>query len=515
MSGIPALAFWFLSMNLAFWLDRAGRSYPDFPAVACGGEIVRYGELAGRVRRLAGALRGLGLQPGDRVMIAAKNSIRYLELIYAIWHAGLAAVPTNAKLHGAELGYILSHCGARVCFTSPELESTVAAYAPPSLTHLIAIDGPAYRNLLQADGIQVAARSPDDLAWLFYTSGTTGRPKGAMLTHRVLHWASHAYLAEVDPTMPRDTIVHAAPMSHGSGLYMMAYVARRGVHVVPESGSFEPDEIFRLFKAWPRASIFAAPTMIKRLVDCPSDCDPAHIRTIIWGGAPMHVEDILRALARFGPCFAQIYGQGESPMTISCLSKQDIADREHPRWRERLASAGRPFACVEVMVAADDRALPNGESGEILCRGDVVMSGYWRDAAATDTTLRGGWLHTGDVGIFSDDGYLTIIDRSKDLIISGGSNIYPREIEEILLRHPAVEEVSVVGHPDPEWGEIVVAYVVGSAPPEELDALCLAEIARFKRPKQYVFVTELPKNNYGKVLKTELRARVAALGTHQ
>jgi long-chain acyl-CoA synthetase len=505
-----ALAFWSFPMNLAFGLDRAARSFPDFPAVACGGEIVRYGQLAARAAGLAGALRGLGLQPGDRVMIAAKNSIRYLELMYAIWHAGLAAVPANAKLHGAELAYILSHCGARVCFASPELETAIAAHAPSSLTHLIAIDGPAYRSLLQADGIDVATRGPDDLAWLFYTSGTTGRPKGAMLTHRVLHWASHAYLAEVDPTMPRDAIVHAAPMSHGSGLYMMAHVARRGVHVVPESGSFEPDEIFRLFKAWPRASMFAAPTMIKRLVDCPSDCDPAHIRTIIWGGAPMHVEDVLKALARFGPYFAQIYGQGESPMTISCLSKQDVADREHPRWREHLASAGRPFACVEVIVAADDRALPNGESGEILCRGDVVMSGYWRDAEASAATLRGGWLHTGDVGMFSDDGYLTIIDRSKDLIISGGSNIYPREIEEILLRHPAVEEVSVVGHPDPEWGEIVVAYVVGAAPPKELDALCLAQIARFKRPKQYVFVTELPKNNYGKVLKTELRARAVA-----
>jgi long-chain acyl-CoA synthetase len=490
-------------MNLAFWLDRAGRSYPDYPAVASGGATaLSYGELAARVGRLAGALRLLGLQPGDCVVIAAKNSVRYLELIYAIWHAGLVAVPANAKLHGAELGYILSHCGARVCFASPELESAIAAYAPPSLTHLIAIGGPAYRNLLQADGIGLAARNPDDLAWLFYTSGTTGRPKGAMLTHRVLHWASHAYLAEVDPTMLRDAIVHAAPMSHGSGLYMMAYVARLGVQVVPESGSFEPDEIFRLFKAWPRASMFAAPTMIKRLVDSPSECDPAHIRTIVWGGAPMHVEDVLKALARFGPCFAQIYGQGESPMTISCLSRQDIADDEHPRWREHLASAGRPFACVEVIVAADDLTLPNGES-------------YWRDVEASAAALRGGWLHTGDVGMFSDDGYLTIIDRSKDLIISGGTNIYPREIEEILLQHPAVEEVSVVGRPDPEWGETVVAYVVGSASSEELDALCLAAIARFKRPKQYVFVSELPKNNYGKVLKTELRARAARLGGRQ
>jgi long-chain acyl-CoA synthetase len=260
--------------------------------------------------------------------------------------------------------------------------------------------------------------------------------------------------------------------------------------------------------------MFAAPTMIKRLVDCRADGNPTKIRTIVWGGAPMHVEDILQALERFGPCFAQIYGQGESPMTISVLSKQDIADRGHPRWRDRLASAGRPFACVDVMVAGgDDQALPEGERGEILCRGDVVMPGYWRDADASAAALRGGWLHTGDVGMFSQ-GYLTLKDRSKDLIISGGSNIYPREIEEVLIRHPDVREVSVVGRPDREWGEIVVAFIVGSARPEELDALCLAEIARFKRPKDYVFVPELPKNNYGKILKTDLRAHAAAIVRH-
>jgi long-chain acyl-CoA synthetase len=220
----------------------------------------------------------------------------------------------------------------------------------------------------------------------------------------------------------------------------------------------------------------------------------------------MYLADALAALERFGPRFAQIYGQGESPMTITLLSKQEIADREHPRWTERLASAGRPFAGVEVMVAgADNRPLPAGETGEILCRGDVVMPGYWTNPDATTATLRRGWLHTGDVGAFDADGYLTLKDRSKDVIISGGSNIYPREVEEILLEHERVQEVSVIGRPDPEWGEVVVAYVVGDADRKELDAMCLNGIARFKRPKDYVFVPGLPKNNYGKILKTELR----------
>ena len=257
--------------------------------------------------------------------------------------------------------------------------------------------------------------------------------------------------------------------------------------------------------------MFAAPTMVKRLVECQAQCNPDHIRTIIWGGAPMYAADARGAIGRFGPRFAQIYGQGESPMTITTLSKQEIADRDHPRWFDRLASAGRPFACVEVMVAdADDRPLSAGETGEVLCRGDVVMPGYWRNPEASAATLKGGWLHTGDVGAFDHEGYLTLKDRSKDVIISGGSNIYPREVEEVLLEHALVREVSVIGRPDPEWGEIVVAYVVGQVDRNELDALCLNNIGRFKRPKEYVFVNSLPKNNYGKVLKTELRELDAA-----
>jgi long-chain acyl-CoA synthetase len=219
----------------------------------------------------------------------------------------------------------------------------------------------------------------------------------------------------------------------------------------------------------------------------------------------------LRALDRFGPRFAQIYGQGESPMTITVLSRSDIADRRHPRWRERLASAGKPFACVEVAISNESGlAFPQGIPGEILVRGDTVMAGYWQNEEASAAALGGGYLHTGDVGAFDDDGYLFLKDRSKDLIISGGSNIYPREVEEVLLRHPAVREVSVIGRPDREWGEVVVAYVVGDADRAELDTLCLNAIARFKRPKDYVFIDALPKNNYGKVLKTALRERDAA-----
>ena len=278
------------------------------------------------------------------------------------------------------------------------------------------------------------------------------------------------------------------------------------------SGGFDPDEIAALLAAHGNVSFFAAPTMVSRLVNHSGFAGADHrgLRTIVYGGGPMHVENLLQAMELFGPKFAQIYGQGEAPMTITSLSKALHADRARPRWREVMGSVGLPRVNVEVRIAdAADAELPAGEIGEVLARGDVVMPGYWRDEAASAQTLRGGWLHTGDVGVLDGEGFLTLKDRSKDLIISGGSNIYPREVEEVLLRHPDVLEVSVIGRAHPEWGEEVVACVV--ARPErtlaaaDLDRLCLDAIARFKRPRDYVFLETLPKNNYGKVLKTELR----------
>jgi long-chain acyl-CoA synthetase len=252
--------------------------------------------------------------------------------------------------------------------------------------------------------------------------------------------------------------------------------------------------------------MFAAPTMVRRMVDCAVDIDPTAIRMIAWGGAPMLVSDVVGALDRFGPCMAQLYGQGESPMTITLLTRAEVADRAHPRWLERIGSAGIASPAVELCVAghAGD-PLAIGETGEVLVRGDSVMLGYWNDSEATAAALQDGWLHTGDLGSIDDHGYLTLKDRSKDVIISAGSNIYPREVEEVLISHPGVLEVSVIGRPDPDWGEIVVAYVVGNVATKELDKLCLERIARFKRPKEYVFLNALPKNNYGKIMKSDLR----------
>jgi long-chain acyl-CoA synthetase len=495
-------------MNIAHWLERAGRCHPERPAILCGAAVVSdFGRFTRRSAALAGSLRRLGLRPGQRVAIAAHNCPEYLEALFGAWWGGFVAVPVNAKLHAVEIAWILDHSGARVAFASADLAATLPGHPSGALGHIITLDSADYESLAGREATPLVPRGPDDLAWLFYTSGTTGRPKGAMLTHRNLVAMSLAYLSDVDPTDPGDALLHAAPMSHGSGLYSMAHVCRMAANVVPESGGFDPAEVLQSFRKVPRMSMFAAPTMVRRLIDCAEDVDRSAIRTIVWGGAPMHVADVLRALDRFGPCFAQIYGQGETPMTATVLSKQDIADRTHPRWLERLGSAGIANSVVEVRVAdADDRDLPIGETGEVLVRGDTIMPGYWNEPAATAAALRGGWLHTGDIGAFDDEGYLTLKDRSKDLIISGGSNIYPREVEEVLLTHPQVREASVIGRPDAEWGEVVVAYVAGDVSPDELDRHCLERIARFKRPKDYVLITSLPKNSYGKILKTELRA---------
>jgi long-chain acyl-CoA synthetase len=286
-------------------------------------------------------------------------------------------------------------------------------------------------------------------------------------------------------------------------------VARAARHVVPASGAFDPAELVALSGSVGRLSLFAAPTMVRRLVDhvqaVGADC--SGFKTIVYGGGPMYAADIRRALQVMGPRFVQIYGQGESPMTITALARGHLADTAHPRHAERIASVGVAQSLVEVRVADERGATqPAGAPGEVLVRGETVMAGYWRNPEATAATLRDGWLCTGDVGAMDVDGFLTLLDRSKDVIISGGSNIYPREVEEALLRHPGVREVAVIGQPDAEWGEVVVAFVVGDdVDAAALDATCLQHIARFKRPKRYRFVAALPKNHYGKVPKTDLR----------
>jgi long-chain acyl-CoA synthetase len=502
-------------VNLALWLQRHARTDPDRTAVFVGASAWKsYGRLAGDVASLARGLREkLGLAPGERIALVMANSPEYAEILLAAWWAGLACVPVNAKLHPREVAFILEDSGASAVFATPEwiaglAEATAGLARPPDVIEA----GSAGYGALFGEAMPASPVADDALAWLFYTSGTTGRPKGAMLSHANLRAMAQGYLTDVDVVAPADCLLHAAPMSHGSGLYLVPYLLAGAAQVVPESGGFDPAEVFALAGAHRGVGMFAAPTIVRRLVEHAAAHSPPleGLRTLVYGGGPMYVADLLRALDVMGPRFAQIYGQGESPMTITALSKRFVGERGHPRHLARIASVGLPQSGVEVAVQDDaGRELPPGEVGEVCVRGAVVMAGYWRNPGATASALRGGWLRTGDLGAFDEEGFLALKDRSKDLIISGGSNIYPREVEEVLLAHPGVAEVSVVGRPDPEWGEAAVAFVVARSPAPsaaELDAHCLGAIARFKRPKEYRFVADLPKNNYGKVLKTELRA---------
>jgi long-chain acyl-CoA synthetase len=497
--------------NLAALLFDVARRLPDRPAVSDARSSRRYRELAERVARLAGGLRAQGLAPGDRVLLSLENCGEFFELLFGCWAAGLCAVPANARLHPREVEFIAEDSGASLLVATPALAEALAplAGAVASLDRVVATRSADYDSLF-GEPLALEPGQPTDNAWLFYTSGTTGRPKGAVLTHRNLVFMSQCYYADIDQLDERDTHLLAAPVSHGAGLYALPFLLK-GAHqiVLPH---FDVGAILDVIARHPRVSMFAAPTMLTRLVQARdvAAADLSNLRTIYYGGGPMYVADLERALDIFGPRLYQLYGQGESPMTITGLAQRLHGERDHPRWHDRLASCGYARSGVLVRVVDDhDRDLPAGEIGEVITKSDCVMAGYWQNPVANAETLRGGWLHTGDLGSMDADGLLTLRDRSKDMIISGGSNIYPREIEEVLLRHADVVEASVVGRPHPDWGEEVVAFLVARQGAEvvtaELDRLCLDHIARFKRPRAYRFVEALPKNNYGKVLKTELR----------
>lgn len=495
-------------MNIANWLYQTALSWPDRPAIFVGETCIRsYRQFAAAAMSRARAMAAThGVCAGDRIAIFMRNAPEYLELMHAIWWLGATVVPINHKLHPNEALWIAEQSGAKIVFTetgkelgAPTMAREAAAGAATDLSVPLAPPHPS---------------ETDDLAWLFYTSGTTGRPKGAMLSHENLRAMTMCYALDVDHCRADDAMIYAAPVSHGAGLYMFAAIRAGAAHLVPSSRGFDSEEIISLARSHGNLVFFAAPTMVKRLVAAAKaqGFDGTGIRTIIYGGGPMYKADIEEALDVLGPRFVQIYGQGETPMTISVLPRALVADTAHPRCHERRASVGFAQACVSLRILGPSgETLGPGETGEIAVKSPTVMRGYWHNPQATAETIRDGWLLTGDLGHIDEDGFLYLTDRSRDVIISGGTNIYPREVEEVLVRHPAVFEAAVIGEPEPEWGEQVVAFVVFRHGMEcsaaELDAFCRNEIASFKRPKRYRFVSDLPKNSYGKVLKSHLRAR--------
>ena len=504
-------------MNVANYLAVNACRFPSRTVIYHGDLPVHsYASLARVAQRWAAFFcHEAGLLPGDRVALFLPNSSAYIELLCGAWYAGLVVVPINYKLSVSEVSHIVEDSGSRIVFT--EHDEVAQALSSSQILPPVLLAEEAVGASRDTFPIFRAAADP---AWIFYTSGTTGKPKGATLSHLNLAAMSFSYVANIEQITADSKLVHFAPMSHGSGLYVVPYLMAGGANIIPASLKFTGENFVTTLANHARVSMFLAPTMIRRVLDYIAQNKPDfsadHIDTITYGGGPMYAKDLSEALTVFGLRLVQIYGQGESPMTITYLGKEQHRDLTPENLQARLEISpllpvGQSHPQLEVTIQNhDDVCLPVGEEGEVCVRGDIVMNGYWENATANQETLRDGWLHTGDIGHLDKHGFLYLTDRLKDVIISGGTNIYPREVEEVLLQFPGVKEVSVVGQHDAEWGEVVVAFIASASSLEvtALDQFCLAKMARFKRPKAYHFVDELPKNAYGKILKTELRAQL-------
>ena len=513
-------------MNLGRILSQTARHHPDHLALRWGSRDLTYREFDERVNALGGALSNLGLQRGDRLGFIMWNRPELLEVLLAAFKLGLCVVPLNARFNSEEIVYHMSDSGAVALVHGPDFTNEVEGAVPrmDGVRHIISLDGsrPAapsadvhdYEDLITAhegEADPTVEVDDDEVCWLFYTSGTTGRPKGAMLTHGNLFFVALGWVADLMPLTPDDVTLHAAPLTHGAGFHALAAIAKGCTQIIPERPAFDADAALELMEREKVTNTWMVPTQINRLVRCPAiaERDISRVHSIVYGGAPYHVEDLKAAVRQLGPVLVQVYGQGETPMTATYLRQGEHVLGD-PEVESRLASAGHARTGMEVrLVDDDDQPVARGELGQIVVRGPAVMRGYWNRPEATAETLRGGWLHTGDIGRFDERGYLYVLDRMKDLIISGGANVYAREVEEVLVQHPAVESVAVIGLPDRDWGERVVAVVVataGSTPdPGELIDYCGQYLASYKKPKQVDFVERLPVSAYGKVLKRELR----------
>ncbi|HWP42376.1 MAG TPA: long-chain fatty acid--CoA ligase [Blastocatellia bacterium] len=509
-------------MNIGQILSIAAEQHPERPAFIWGEQVITYAQANARASALAAGLKGLGVKAGDRVGVYMHNSPQLIESFFAAWKAAACVVPLNARFVSEEVSYHLTDPEATAVIFGPEFREMMLECRKqlPTVKHFICTGSPlegqvSYEDLVSghmgSDDLGLKL-SDDDLAWLFYTSGTTGRPKGAMLTHGNLTFMAVGWVADLMHLEPEDVGLHAAPLTHGAGFHSIALVLKAASQVILKPHKFDPENFFATVERHRVTNTWLVPTQIKMLLNYPDieRWDISSLKWIVYGGAPMYVEDLKQAMRRMGRVFVQLYGQGETPMTGTYLRPQDhVADG---LGSARLASCGHARSGIEVRILGeDDKEVPRGEVGEICVRGPTVMKGYWRRPEATAESLRGGWLHTGDVGSMDEHGYVYILDRTKDMIISGGSNIFPREVEEVLLKHPAISEVCVIGVPDELWGEAVKAIVVlkegATADAQEIISFAAKHMADYKKPKSVDFVAEIPKNAYGKVLKRELRER--------
>ena len=498
-------------------LHAAARLHGHRPLAICGDETRTYAEIEERTNRLANALLATGLAPGDRVGTWLENSVRCIELDFALAKAGLVRVSLNPRLTAREAEFILADADAKAFFHDASFDSGVAELRPavPTLQTVIRID--VARTQYEAFVAQGDARAPgvrfdaEHIYCLFYTSGTTGRPKGVMLSHRSILQVSYNLSMETGPWETGEKILLMQPMSHGAGFFALPYVFKGGACVI--MSQFNPAEVLRLAALHRIETIKLIPTMLQRILRVPGveNVQLPHLRAMIYGASPMPNAPLRRAIEVFGPGkLIQIYGQSECPVTLTILpADEHRLDNPHP---ERLTSAGRAWTGVEIRIEDDaGNALPDGAIGEVVLRGTHMMSGYWKRPELSAETVRDGWLHTKDMGMRDAAGMVTLLGRKDEMIISGGYNIAPREIEDVLYRHAAVQEAAVIGEADPEWGQAVVAYVALRDPDADLAAILdqAKGALGFKRPKRIYVMNELPKNAAGKIQKSALKPALA------
>jgi acyl-CoA synthetase (AMP-forming)/AMP-acid ligase II len=509
------------------WFDRGAELHADEPCLEDAAIRLRYREVRSASHRIAQAIRAAVGEHG-RVALYSPNCVQAMLAALGTFRSGAIYVPLNARDAPDDAARFMRSAGCRLLFVHSTLISGISAIedATPGSQVVVCLD----RDLPQAPSLErwiagctgaadAVRRAPSDVAIIKATGGTTGRPKGVLQTHGMLE-TMYRTIADCMPLRPNPVHLVVAPITHAAGAFAFALMAQGARHVLLERS--EPGAILDALEQERVSFVFLPPTAIYRLLAHPSgrQRDYGALQYLVYSAAPMSVDKLREALAVFGPVMAQCYGQAEAPMICTYLSPAEHADAAAGRGDGRLASAGRPTAAVELaIVGADDRPLPAAQSGEIVIRGDLVMTGYHDDPEASAAVRGGGWHHTGDVGYLDEDRYLYIVDRKRDVIITGGFNVYPGEVERTLWAHAAVQECAVIGVPDDDWGEAVKAVVElkagASATESELIAWCRQRLGSVKTPKSVEFWPQLPRSAVGKVLKREIRARYWAGRTRQ
>ena len=518
-------------MNLSALLAQTAALFPDRPGLIQGDRQWTWREINARVDACVQALRELGVQPGDKLLVQSRNSLAMFESCWAAFRLGAIWVPTNFRLTPPEVAYLGSSSEASVMLCEDVFAEHIDAVRAESkhLRHVIAIGTPRAGELSYEDLLARHAGAPTDMAtvtadqvlWYCYPSGTTGRPKAGMLTHGQLAFVVTNHLADLIPgTRETDSSIAVAPLSHGAGIHALLNVARGAATVLLPSERMEPAEVWRLVEQHRVSNLFTVPTIVKLLVEDPAvdQYDHSSLRYVIYAGAPMYRSDQKLALQKLGPVLVQYFGLGEVTGCITVLPPH-MHSADDADLNANIGSCGRARTGMEVAILdAQMNPVPVGTVGEICCRGPAVFAGYFNNEDASTKALRGGWFHTGDLGRLDARGLLYITGRESDMYISGGSNVYPREVEEILLMHPAVAEVAVLGVPDAKWGEIGVAVVVSRDPALTAQALLQhleGRCAKYRWPRHIFFWDALPKSGYGKITKKDIRQMLEERGDLQ